>query len=273
MSYDNNYRQQVEANIIDFYNNSGFHERRNTLFKISALFDKEQVDWALICSSNLFFQGIVDDFHDFDILVSQKSLPKVVELMNGPLNAQLLETGGNGYCESDCYMHYVLGECHIDILCGFRLKTFGTEYYYQFSKREMDSLNSEYFDVPLVPLEAQLVLYAMMEGWQQRRKFKRKLIFEALNTLGVKYPQILTNALEKFQLLYLHEVLQSMLKFFHCLLKLHNPIILKIHLTFLSDLSLSLKYVSLLSFLLNLNTRIPFFLTALFQFLLNILLQ
>ena len=102
MSYDNNYRQQVEANIIDFYNNSGFHERRNTLFKISALFDKEQGDWALICSSNRFFQGIVDDFHDVDILVSQKSLPKVVELMNGPLNAQLLETGGNGYCESDC---------------------------------------------------------------------------------------------------------------------------------------------------------------------------
>lgn len=57
-----NYTRQEIDNLQDFMSCKEFEERRNLFFKIADLFDENEIVWALGCSSNLFFRGIVDDF-------------------------------------------------------------------------------------------------------------------------------------------------------------------------------------------------------------------
>ena len=52
------------------------------------------------------------------------------------------------------------------------------------------------FTIPLIPLEALYLLYAMMEGWQPKRRYKRKLIEQYLIMCGVSFPKILENSLK-----------------------------------------------------------------------------
>ena len=173
-----NYLQQSMDNISCFFTEKDFAEQRKTFFNITKKFKECNIDWALACSCNLFFRGIVDDFHDFDFIIDSNSTKNISELMDS-LGARLVGTGGNGYCKSDLYLHYKLNHCDIDIICGFRLLTFGTVFYYKYDAKEIDFLDSEYLSgIPLISAEASFLLYAMMEGWQRRRKFKRDLLFE-----------------------------------------------------------------------------------------------
>ncbi len=194
-----NYLQQSMDNISCFFTEKDFAEQRKTFFNITKKFKECNIDWALACSCNLFFRGIVDDFHDFDFIIDSNSTKNISELMDS-LGARLVGTGGNGYCKSDLYLHYKLNHCDIDIICGFRLLTFGTVFYYKYDAKEIDFLDSEYLSgIPLISAEASFLLYAMMEGWQRRRKFKRDLLFEYLCSNCI-HPQILKRALKKNEL-------------------------------------------------------------------------
>ena len=78
------------------------------------------------------------------------------------LGAELVATGSNECCQSDCYFHYVIGRCDIDVISGFRLKTFGTSYYYPYQGNQVELLDLDYVTVPLLPAEALFVLYGMI---------------------------------------------------------------------------------------------------------------
>ena len=192
------YNIQQTNNLLAFFDKN-FETRRKAFFRLKELFQKENVRWSLACSSNLFFRGIVDDFHDFDIIVQLTDIPKVMEIMNTS-GAELLETGGNGYCESDKYLHYFFYRCDVDIIAGFRVNTFGMTFQYNYSESQTELINLDYMQFPLVPVEVQYILYGMMEGWQQHRKFKRRIIEEYLHNTGILFPEIFRNAICNFSL-------------------------------------------------------------------------
>lgn len=188
------YKNQAEANIESFLCEDQYLERKEKFFQILDCFEKNNIRFGVACSMNLFLRGITDDFHDFDFIVDQEDIPKIMEIMNG-LNGDLVATGGNGFCESNEYLHYQLGRVDVDIIAGFRLLTFGTSYMYAYNAEQIDVVSVENVDVPLIALEALFVLYAMMEGWQPRRKYKRKLIYKYLIDNGISYKQILISAM------------------------------------------------------------------------------
>lgn len=196
----NNYDYQKEANISSLFEDKEYEERKEALKKLLVEFEKGHIKYALACSFNLFLRGIVDEFHDFDFIVDAQSIPAIKEIME-KLNATLVDTGGNGYCESDQYFHYQLGRIDIDIISGFRILTFGTQVYYKYNSKQIEFVKTyeeNMLPIPLIPLEALFLLYGMMEGWQPKRKFKRILIAEALltdNTLA--FPEILEESLEE----------------------------------------------------------------------------
>ena len=191
---DNNYNYQKEANILCLLEDKEYLERKEALFKIVNEFEKNGIRYGLACSMNLFLNGIVDEFHDLDFIIELSDTEKVKEVME-KIGAILKETGGNGYCESDFYMHFQLERVDIDIISGFRLLTFGTNFQYKFNENELVTCYIKNFTIPLIPLEALYVLYYMMEGWQPRRRYKRKLIEQYLIIEGVSFPKILENSL------------------------------------------------------------------------------
>lgn len=192
----NDYDYQADANISSLLEERDYEERKNTIFMLLDEFKKEDIQFGIICSFNLFLRGIVDEFHDFDFLVDEKDIPKVEKVMKR-LEANLVETGGNGYCESNVYQHYQLGRVDVDILSGFRLVTFNTEYLYEYNHIETEVCEiyeEEKIVIPLISAEAMYLLYCMMEGWQPRRRYKRFLIGEFLEK-RIKFPQVLEGAL------------------------------------------------------------------------------
>lgn len=190
----NSYDYQSKANIQCLLEDIEYSERKEALFTLYDELNKADIRWGLACSTNLFIRGIVDEFHDLDLLVDIKSIPKIEEIME-KLGAILKETGGNGYCESDMYMHFQFGRIDVDVISGFRLVTFGTHFEYYFNPEELQYMNLEGRNIPLVSMEALYLLYSMMEGWQARRRYKRVLIEEYLLREEIKFPHILENSL------------------------------------------------------------------------------
>ena len=190
----NSYNYQSEANIQCLLEDIEYSERKTALFTLFDELRKADVRWGLACSTNLFIRGIVDEFHDLDLIVDIKSIPKVEKIMKEQ-GAILKETGGNGYCESDIYMHFQFGRVDVDVISGFRVVTFGTHFEYYFNPEELQFIELEDKNIPLISMEALYLLYSMMEGWQARRRFKRVLIEEYLLTEKVEFPQILESAL------------------------------------------------------------------------------
>lgn len=194
----NNYTYQKEANISCLLEDREYQERRDCFLKILKEFEHESVRFGVACSFNLFLRGIVDEFHDFDLIVDVECIQAVKSIMNS-LGATLVATGGNGFCESNVYLHYQLGRVDIDIISGFRVLTFGTQMLYDFNPDEVEYLHiyeEEELIIPLISLEALYLLYCMMEGWQPKRRYKRMLISEALETQKLIYPQIFEHFLQ-----------------------------------------------------------------------------
>ena len=190
----NSYDYQSKANIQCLLEDIEYSERKVALFTLFDELRKADVRWGLACSTNLFIRGIVDEFHDLDLIVDIKSIPKVEKIMKKQ-GAILKETGGNGYCESDMYMHFQFGRVDVDVISGFRVVTFGTHFEYYFNPEELQFIELEDKNIPLISMEALYLLYSMMEGWQARRRFKRVLIEEYLLTKKVEFPRILESAL------------------------------------------------------------------------------
>lgn len=189
----NEYNHQAEANIQCLLEDIEYCERKNALLTLIENFEKRDIKWSLACSANLFLRGVVDEFHDFDFIVDRESIETIKQTMK-ELNAKLVGTGGNGYCESDVYLHYQFGRIDVDIISVFRVITFGSYFEYPFNENELDVLELDGRKIWLSSMEAQYLLYAMMEGWQARRRFKRVLIEEYLKSEGLKFPEILQRA-------------------------------------------------------------------------------
>jgi len=197
----NNYAYQKEANISCLLEDEEYSERKEVLLLIIKSFEEENISWGMGCSMNLFLRGIVDEFHDFDLIVDANCIDKISKVMVS-LGAVLVATGGNGFCESDVYLHYQLGRVDVDIIAGFRVKTFETEFLYQYNSKEIDECiiyEENRICIPLIPAEALYLLYSMMEGWQAKRRYKRILLQEYLKE-QMKFKNIFEEALEEQKL-------------------------------------------------------------------------
>lgn len=131
------YIYQSQANISSLLEDGEYEERKNCLLKLLKNFEEKEVIYGVGCSFNLFLRGIVDEFHDFDLIVEKESISTVKQIMEN-LGAKLVATGGNGYCESDVYLHYQLGRVDVDIISGFRVLTYNTKIYYAINPSEIE---------------------------------------------------------------------------------------------------------------------------------------
>ena len=128
----------------------------------------------------------------------KKLNPKIKTIME-KIGGKLLGTGGNGFCESEIYYHYQVERVDVDVISGFRVRTFETEFLYRYDSKEIEFCTiyeETKITIPMISIEALYLLYSMMEGWQARRRYKRILIQEYLRETIV-FRSILEGALEK----------------------------------------------------------------------------
>ncbi len=194
------YKYQKELNIQLLKNNREYDIRKKVLTKVAEIFDIEKVDWALSCSSQLFLNGIIDDFHDYDILVGYHTIGKMKKALN-KIGAVSRDVGDQTNFYSDAFFRYRLNQVDLDMVSSFRIVIFDTVYccnYYEFDI-ELSNING-IGTIPLIPMEANYLLYGMMECFQPQRHHKRCLIEQYFKDCGVSTPQIFEDVLERYHL-------------------------------------------------------------------------
>lgn len=178
------YQSQASDNVRAFYD-AEYTPRRELIHRIVNEFQKRDILWAVGCSFSLFLRGIVDDFHDFDILVSNKDVEDAKDVMKNVIRATLVAVGGNGFCNSDDYSHWQVNNCDVDLIAGFRVETFNHSLHVPVKEEIIDVLDIEYlpYQIPVICVEPLYLLYSMMEGWQHKRRYKKLLIEEYFSTI------------------------------------------------------------------------------------------
>lgn len=195
------WENQSARNILALLTSDEYTNRKEVLEKVCSSFNKTGIRYALSCSAALFLQGLVDDFHDFDVLVHIDDVNKIKETMES-IGAELLPTIQKSAFTSPYYQEAQLQGEHFDLVGDITVATFNKEYCYPVKTKECQYISVEgLIDVvPVIPIEASFLLYGMMEGWQSKRVFKRELCKDFLLSNGLAYPGILENALAVDQL-------------------------------------------------------------------------
>ena len=190
----NKWENQSARNILALLTSDEHTNRKNVLEKVCSAFNKADIKYALSCSAALFLQGIVDDFNDFDILVHIDDVAKMEKVMNS-IGAELLPTIQKSAFTSPYYKEAIFQNEHFDLVGDITVATYNKEYCYPVKADECQYIPIEgIINVPVIPVEASFLLYAMMEGWQSKRVFKRNLCREFLLNNSLSYPNILESA-------------------------------------------------------------------------------
>jgi len=211
------YSLQAAYNKADLTRSPYYREKFEALASVSEGFRQEGVRWALSCSAALFVRGITDDFDDFDLLLHKEDVDKAKKVL-AECGVEVDEETPqrHQFFASPYYQQAKKGAVEFDLIADISVRTFGGLYTYKVEQGvEVDSLEGN-IAIPLCPIEAQLVLYGMMEGWQARRRYKRELCHEYLTEMRKKqhplrYSFILEDALQQQIPPFLKEVIQALL--------------------------------------------------------------
>lgn len=190
--------------------------RRLCVLKLIAeALEEAGVEWTLCCSAGLYGVGIVDKFGDFDILVDEKDFEPLKETLQ-KVGVEMLPTKQKSAFGTPYYQQarfYYEGEAiEFDLIAKFWVMTFDTQYCYDFKKEDIEFFEVDGKKIPVLAVEVQLVLYAMMEGWQKERCFKRRLCFDYLKRNGVKRPGYLAEVSLQNVPSFLKEVIRELLE-------------------------------------------------------------
>ena len=144
-----NYSKQKQENILAFVHDEvKYGEKFKCLYKIAQAFKENGVGWGLTCSAALFFDGIVDDFHDYDIVIAKEDIDKAVNALE---RIGKKETTINKSCfKSNYYGEYSVEGIPLDVIGNFGVLTFGAHYVYDFKGKDVTMVKiSNDFEVQL----------------------------------------------------------------------------------------------------------------------------
>ena len=147
---------------------------RDVIDKISILFNKNNVVWALGGSLVLEHYGIPTKVNDIDILVSKETMHTALECLN--MFGQGVKIPKDGFYKSDFLYKYNVDGTSVDLICGFKvLKDY--MFIYDFNEDNITSISGE---IHYTSVEEWLIIYDVLG-----RESKVELIKDYLNKNGV----------------------------------------------------------------------------------------
>lgn len=127
------------------------------------------VRWALGASAMLYFNGLVETYHDFDLLIAKGDMPATQAVFTA-LGAKALPPApvGGDYATAE-FRQYTLGGMGFDLLCGFAVRRDHKAYPYPFDETRVAGYAQALTErVPLAPLADWWVLYQLMRGREEK---------------------------------------------------------------------------------------------------------
>ena len=94
-------------------------EKLRVLAKIAAELEHEKVDWALGGSAMLYLRGIVETFHDFDLMIAEADAQKAAQILDG-LGMRQQSAPSEKY-RTAMFREYRIGGVDADMIAGFAI--------------------------------------------------------------------------------------------------------------------------------------------------------
>lgn len=184
------YQKQRLSNLLAYIADDEMMAKRKVVEKLIQEMDND-ISWALACSGCMYFNGAWDEMNDLDIIVSSEDVERFTKTFY-KLGGELVEGQREKarYFDSGYYASGKLDEVEFDVISDYTVTTYGTRYCFSLKKEEIKYCK----EIPLIPMEANFLLYGMMTGWQEKRFFKYGLCLEYLKNEGIFYPEILEQA-------------------------------------------------------------------------------
>ena len=150
------------------------NEKLTVLSKIANIFNNNNVTWAVGASLLLYFKGILNNFRDIDIVMSEDDVDTVKELLSR--SGILLPSPPNTQYETRVFLEYVIDGVDIDIMAGLVIVNSEGEHYFPLKRENI----AEYIEVgntsvPLQSLEEWKLYYSLMGRTERVRLIEQAL--------------------------------------------------------------------------------------------------
>jgi len=192
------YTELAEANKAALLYGNEYKKRLDVLTKLYTEFTAANIEWEISCSCALFLDGIVDNFHDFDILIAPTSYEKAYQILS-KLGKDTNAVYHPLFDDAE-FAKFEIDGIDVDIICEFGFWTFDSHWQYHFNQDDICYKQIGNLNLPCVPTEIQYIFYAMMVGWQPQRAFKRDLISSYLTNGNLKKTHLLKDAADSGEL-------------------------------------------------------------------------
>ena len=188
----NKYEKQKYANILALLTAEEFAAKKLVLERVCRALDRTKVTWAFGMSFSLFMRGIADEFDDFDVIIAMEDVPEFTDVfckLGGEIGPKVDQTGS--IFRSGYFRQAKLDGVKFDLIADFQIESYRSEYRYIIQKKDIDVLYIEGgLNVPVIPVEANFLLYYMLTAWQSRRWLKVQMCEDYLKEEGLAHREV-----------------------------------------------------------------------------------
>lgn len=131
------------------------------LSQIAKELNSRNITWAIGASMLLYFKGIVSEFHDIDIMVSEEEIDVVKEVLLS--FGMIQETNLSETYKTKHFLEFIVDNVEIDVMAGFVIINEDKEHHFTLKKAHIkDFTEIKGIRIPLHSLEEWRTYYQLM---------------------------------------------------------------------------------------------------------------
>lgn len=141
---------------------------------IGNLINQKNITWAIGGSVLLYLKGIVEDFNDIDIMVTEEDVESLKELMLA--HGQLIKHLPNSKYQTKHFYEFNIDEVDIDIIAGFTIVNNNQLHYFPLDKKDItEFIELDGAKIPLHSIMQWRLYYELMERTEKLKIIDEKL--------------------------------------------------------------------------------------------------
>lgn len=137
-------------------------DKLTVLAKIGRALNAEGITWAVGASLLLYFKGLVDNFHDIDIVMAEQDVLRARAVLDG-MGTVERRMPDDSY-RTRMFLEYNIDGVEMDVMAGFAiLDKDGVEHYFPLRREDIQEHTQVHgVDIPLQRLQAWQEYYGLM---------------------------------------------------------------------------------------------------------------
>ncbi len=142
------------------------NEKIKVIIEIAKHLNQQDVTWTIGGSSLLYFNNLIEDFNDLDILIKYEDLEVVTKILRS-IGTQLKLTPSANY-QSEAFLKFIIDGLEVDVIAGFTIINNNKKYYFPLLEEQiMEYRKVEDTIFPLHSLKAWRTYYQLMSREQK----------------------------------------------------------------------------------------------------------